>query len=209
MGLVCAQAAAVLGRPSPHDIDPECAFGDLGFDSVKATELLDRLRTETELPLPPTLAFDYPTPEELAAHLGGLLDGSVAAAPAVESRVGVDEPIAVVGMACRFPGGVDSPAALWDLVATGTDAVGGFPADRGWNLAELFDPDPDAVGKTYTRAGGFLADAAGFDAGFFGISAREALSMDPQQRLLLEVCWEALETARIDPAGLARTETGV
>ncbi|MCV7442422.1 type I polyketide synthase [Mycobacterium paraense] len=207
--VVCAQAAAVLGRPGPEDIDPESAFGDLGFDSVKATELLDRLRTETELPLPPTLAFDYPTPDELAAHLGGLLDGSVAPAPAVQSRPAADEPIAVVGMACRFPGGVDSPAALWDLVASGTDAVGRFPADRGWNLGELFDPDPDAVGKTYASAGGFLADAAGFDAPFFGISAREALSMDPQQRLLLEVCWEALEAARIDPSSLARSETGV
>ncbi|ORW97158.1 fatty acyl-AMP ligase [Mycobacterium sp. IEC1808] len=209
VGMVCAQAATVLGRPSPDDIDPGSAFRDLGFDSVKATELLDRLRTETELPLPATLAFDYPTPDELAAHLAQLLIGPVAAASPVESQVAVDEPIAVVGMACRFPGGVDSPEALWDLVATGTDAVGGFPADRGWNLGELFDPDPDAVGKTYTRSGGFLADAAGFDAEFFGISGREAQTMDPQQRQLLEVCWEALETARIDPAGLVRTETGV
>ena len=167
---------------------------------MKATELLGRLNTVTELALPPTLAFDYPTPNELATHLGQLLSGSVAVAPPVGSQVQTDEPVAVVGMACRFPGGVDSAAALWDLVSSGTDAVGGFPADRGWNLAELFDPDPDAVGKTYTRAGAFVADAAGFDAEFFGISAREAQTMDPQQRLLLEVCWEALETARIDPA---------
>ena len=121
---------------------------------MKATELLDRLKTVTELELPPTLAFDYPTPDELATHLSQLLSGPVAAAAPVGRRCAVDEPIAVVGMACRFPGGVDSAAALWDLVAGGTDAVGEFPADRGWNLADLFDPDPDAVGKTYTRAGG-------------------------------------------------------
>ena len=209
VGLVCSQVATVLGRHSPDDIDPECAFQDLGFDSVKATELLDRLKTATELALPPTLAFDYPTPDELATHLGQLMSGSVAAAPQVGSRVGLDEPVAVVGMACRFPGGVDSAAALWDLVASGTEGVGEFPADRGWNLADLFDPDPDAVGKTYTRAGAFLADVAGFDAEFFGISAREAQVMDPQQRMLLEVCWEALETARIDPAALVGSETGV
>jgi polyketide synthase 12 len=209
VGVVCTQVATVLGNSSPQDIDPEWSFQDLGFDSVKATELLDRLKTETKLELPPTLAFDYPTPDELAAHLGRLLSGPVAAAPQAGARAETDEPIAVVGMACRFPGGVDSPAALWDLVAGGVDALGEFPADRGWNLAELFDPDPDAVGKTYTRAGGFLAEAAEFDAEFFGISAREAQTMDPQQRLLLEVCWEALETARIDPAGLARSQTGV
>ena len=209
VGVVCSQAAMVLGRPSPDDIDPECAFQDLGFDSVKATELLDRLTTETELALPPTLAFDYPTPAALATHLGLLLSGPVAAAPPVGSRERTDEPIAVVGMACRFPGGVDSAPALWDLVASGTDAVGAFPGDRGWNLADLFDPDPDAAGKTYTRAGGFLAEAGEFDAEFFGISAREAQTMDPQQRMLLEVCWEALETGRIDPSALIRSETGV
>ena len=206
---VCSQAAAVLGHPSPGHIDPELTFQDLGFDSIKATELLARLNTVTELDLPLTLAFDYPTPDELATHLSQLLGGSASVAAPADAQVRVDEPIAVVGMACRFPGGVDSPAALWDLVAGGTDAVGEFPADRGWNLADLFDPDPDAVGKTYSRFGGFLADAAGFDAEFFGISAREAQTMDPQQRLLLEVCWEALETARIDPAALVGSETGV
>ena len=209
LGMVRSEAATVLGRPSLDDIDPEGAFQDLGFESVKAIELLDRLKTVTELELPLTLAFDYPTPNALATHLSQLLSGSVAAAAPVEAQVAVDEPVAVVGMACRFPGGVDSAAALWDLVAGGIDAVGEFPADRGWNLADLFDPDPDAVGKTYTRAGTFMADVAGFDAEFFGISAREAQSMDPQQRLLLEVCWEALETARIDPSGLMGTETGV
>ncbi|WP_282957134.1 type I polyketide synthase, partial [Mycobacterium conspicuum] len=199
----------MLGHPTPDRIDPKLPFLDLGFDSIKATELLDRLNTVTELDLPLTLAFDYPTPDELATHLSQLLGGSASAAAATEAQVRVDEPIAVVGMACRFPGGVDSPAGLWELVAGGIDAVGEFPADRGWNLADLFDPDPDAVGKTYTRTGGFLADAAGFDADFFGISGREAQSMDPQQRLLLEVCWEALEAARIDPAGLVGSDTGV
>ena len=113
-------------------------------------------------------------------------------------------------MACRFPGGVDSAAGLWDLVAGGGDAVGGFPSDRGWDLAGLFDPDPDAVGKTYTRYGGVCGRTPrGLTPSFSGSRAREAQAMDPQQRLLLEVCWEALETAGIDPAGLAGTDTGV
>ncbi|GAA1084851.1 type I polyketide synthase [Nocardiopsis metallicus] len=222
--LVASLSARILEEDGLDPADEQRAFRDLGFDSIMLLELADLVEEETGIRLDDAVLFELPTPAALAGHLarelgeepGGSVPPPVESAPRTPAApVGSmpaasgDDPIAITAMACRLPGGVRSPEQLWRLVEEGTDAIGPFPENRGWDLDSLYDPEPGTPGRTYTREGGFLHDADLFDPGFFGISPREADAMDPQQRLLLETSWEAVRRAGMDPASLRGQQVGV
>ncbi|NMO18055.1 SDR family NAD(P)-dependent oxidoreductase [Pyxidicoccus fallax] len=189
-----------------HSIDVRKRFSSNGVDSLGAMGLLAELSTELGRPFSSTLLWEYPTIEALARHLSG--EGGVAPGEARQAPVASNEPIAIVGIACRFPGGASSPGAYWQLLRNGLDVITEVPKER-WDLETFFSDDPAAPGKLSTRWGGFLNSVDGFDAPFFSIAPREAVQMDPQQRLMMELSWEALEDAGIGPSSLKDTATGV
>ncbi|MGW1819851.1 type I polyketide synthase, partial [Streptomyces sp. NPDC002125] len=210
LGLVQERAAVALGYSGAQAVEADRAFRDLGIDSLGALELRNSLGEETGLRLPATVIFDYPNSLSLSRYLLGELSGVTEDVRVVNAgTVTDDDPIVIVGMACRYPGGVESPEDLWNLVAEGRDGITSFPTDRGWRVDELLDPTGTRPNTSYVGEGGFLHGVAEFDPDFFGISPNEALIMDPQQRLLLEVSWEAFESAGIVPSTLAGSRTGV
>ncbi|TDE24971.1 type I polyketide synthase, partial [Actinomadura sp. 6K520] len=209
LSLLRSSIATVLAHATPDSVDTDRPFNELGFDSAMSVELRNRLGMTTGRRLPATLVFDYPTPDALARHLRDVLLGTETSLRVAAASVSTDEPIAIIGMGCRYPDGIRTPQQLWELVAGGADAIGGFPTNRGWPVADLYHPDPDHPGTTYAREGGFLYDADHFDADFFNISPREAQATDPQQRLLLETAWETIENAGIAPTALHGTRTGI
>ncbi len=190
----------LIGQPFASETQ---AFRDCGFTSLHVVEFAQAVSAAVGVSLPVTLVYDHPTPRAVVTYLRA---SQRQAAPIV-TGAHHDEPIA--SMSCRYPGGANSPEALWTLLMQERDAISEYPTDRGWDTTKLYDSEPGRFGKISTRTSGFLHDASAFDPAFFGISPREALTLEPQQRLLLEVSWEALERAGIDPASLHGSLTGV
>ncbi|MBV7698621.1 SDR family NAD(P)-dependent oxidoreductase [Streptomyces sp. TRM70350] len=209
LDLVLTQVAEVLDLGTAADVPPDRAIRELGLRSLTAVQLLLRLSRITGVKLPTTAVYDHPTARALADVLVDAASGRhvLVADDDEPVRRADDDPVAVVGMACRYPGGVTSPDDLWRLLLEERDVITPFPTDRGWDLAALADPDSPSASRA--RHGGFLDDVAGFDAAFFGISPREAQLMDPQQRLLLETSWEALERAGVAPGSWRGGRVGV
>ena len=215
LALVRERLADLVPDEAPRDGAPDRTFRELGVNSLGAVRLAVELSTATGLTLPTTVVFDHPTPEALARHLAVLVTSrrqdqrNRPAEPSAEFAPTGDDPIVIIGMGCRLPGGIQSPEDLWQLLVDGRETVSPFPTDRGWDLNRLRHSDPAHPGRSSTHHGHFLTGAAEFDARFFDISPREALAMDPQQRLLLETTWEALERAGLDPTALRGCDTGV
>ena len=193
---------------APADIDPEKPFAFYGLDSARSVMLVKALEDKLERSLPPTLLWEHRHLRRLAAHLATHLAGQEQETARTAPQQGRAEPIAIIGMSCRLPGGAETPEAFYRQLLDGLDAIGEIPPDR-WDIEAFYDPDPEAPGKMYTRHGGFLADVDRFEPQFFGIAPPEARGMDPQQRLLLETAWEALEQAGQAPDDLRGSQTGV
>ncbi|GFN09689.1 hypothetical protein Smic_82450 [Streptomyces microflavus] len=218
VALVTEEAAALLGRPV-DGVRPDLTLREQGFDSLMVVELRNRLSARTLIPLPTVLAFDYPTPQAIATllltHAGAQYAQDEApevppAVAAVSRPPDDDDPVVIVSMACRLPDGIDTPEAFWDLLVDGREASSPFPRRwDGWDLGTIEEAERAATGRRFERKGGFVRDVEDFDAAFFGLSPREALSLDPQQRLVLEVVWEAIERADLRTATLEGSNTGV
>lgn len=218
VALVTEEAAALLGRPV-DGVRPDLTLREQGFDSLMVVELRNRLSARTRIPLPTVLAFDYPTPQAIATllltHAGAQYAQDEApdvppAVAAVSRPPDDDDPVVIVSMACRLPDGIDTPEAFWDLLVDGREASSPFPRRwDGWDLGTIEEAERAATGRRFERKGGFVRDVEDFDAAFFGLSPREALSLDPQQRLVLEVVWEAIERANLRTATLEGSNTGV
>nr|AFU81771.1 1-hexene synthase 1' [1-hexene ORF1' expression construct pBbA7c-hexORF1'] len=205
LAVVNGETAALAGR----EADAEATFRELGLDSVLAAQLRAKVSAAIGREVNIALLYDHPTPRALAEALAAGTEVAQRETRARTNEAAPGEPVAVVAMACRLPGGVSTPEEFWELLSEGRDAVAGLPTDRGWDLDSLFHPDPTRSGTAHQRGGGFLTEATAFDPAFFGMSPREALAVDPQQRLMLELSWEVLERAGIPPTSLQASPTGV